>query len=109
MGKKEWKKWAKTVKKTAHVHRKAAETYARSATGLGTEAGAAAAGTSGGDNQARAPPPFDFTQAASQIQEFLNAVGKYFPVVASFILIVVTQSPRKALIIICALNDRCSN
>ena len=82
IGNKEWKKWAKTVKKTAHVHRRAAETYAKHATGLGTtETNAPAAGAESaptGENQPRPRPGFDFTQAASQIQEFLNAVGKFY-------------------------------
>jgi len=64
MGKKEWKKWAKTVKKTAQAHKR--------------PCGATAAGAEASGDQQQAGPgqqPFDFSTAATQIQEFLNAFG----------------------------------
>jgi len=72
MGKKEFKKWSKWVKKaSAHQHR-SAEAYARAAAAAGENGGASA--TAGG--AAGVPEcPVDFQAVASQIQEFLNYFG----------------------------------
>lgn len=71
------------MKKMAYQHRRSAEAYAKSATQAATGAAAAAAGFSGhdseprGSSEAQQQQAFDFTSAASQIQEFLNAFGKF--------------------------------
>ncbi|CAL8102269.1 unnamed protein product [Orchesella dallaii] len=71
MGKKEFKKWSKWVKKAAAHQHRSAEAYARAAAAAGENGGASA--TAG----APAPPecPVDFQAVASQIQEFLNYFG----------------------------------
>lgn len=76
------KKWAKCMKKMAYQQRRSAEAYAKSAAQAAGASCATAAGLAG------APVPngergtdtqqFDFTAAASQIQEFLNAFGKEY-------------------------------
>jgi len=63
------KKWAKCMKKMAYQHKKSAETYAQSC------AQAAAGAVGAGRSADPAGPSFDFSAAANQIQEFLNAVG----------------------------------
>jgi hypothetical protein len=75
-GKRDLKKWSKCMKKMAHQQQKSAEAYARAcghsasnAAASGVEAAAAAA--EAGANQ------LDFSAAAAQIQEFLNAFGKF--------------------------------
>lgn len=83
MGKKGAKKWAKCMKKMAYQHRRSAEAYARSCAATATQAAAAAAGFGGSGTEnaengnTATGAPFDFTAAASQIQEFLNAFGRF--------------------------------
>lgn len=79
MGKKEIKKWAKCMKKTAHMHKRAAQQACSSATaaaGVGATQTETGQPRREGENVSQASPAFDFSAAASQIQEFLNAVGK---------------------------------
>jgi hypothetical protein len=73
------KKWAKCMKKMAYQQRRSAEDYARTCGQTATQAGAGAAGVGAEDGTANGEASqgqFDFTAAASQIQEFLNAFGK---------------------------------
>jgi len=74
MGKKDMKKWSKCMKKMAHQQQKSAESYAR-ACGMasgGAAAGGAAAAAGAAEAEAN---QLDFSAAAAQIQEFLNAFG----------------------------------
>jgi len=78
MGKKEIKKWAKCMKKTAHMHKRSAQAYASQVASGATASASAQAEANGSrqEGEREAPQtPFDFSAAASQIQEFLNAFG----------------------------------
>jgi len=74
MGKKEFKKWSKWVKRAAAHQHRSAEAYARAAAAAG-----GAGETPGVSTETGAPPipefPVDFQAVASQIQEFLNYFG----------------------------------
>ncbi|ODN04179.1 Sequestosome-1 [Orchesella cincta] len=73
MGKKEFKKWSKWVKRAAQHQHRSAEAYARAAAAAGENGGPAASASTGA---AAAPEcPVDFQAVASQIQEFLNYFG----------------------------------
>jgi hypothetical protein len=74
MGKKELKKWAKAMKKTAQIHKRSAEAYASQAAAASTDPAPENQGQSQNQQSSR-HPSFDFTAAAAQIQEVLNAFG----------------------------------
>jgi len=74
MGKKEMKRWAKCMKKMAHAQHKSAEAYAKSCGQTAAQAAAAGASAASGAAQ------MDFAAAAAQIQEFLNAFGKFLSI-----------------------------
>ncbi len=74
MGKKEFKRWSKWMKRAAAHQHRSAEAYARAAAASGTNADPATASAENGP--AENPLPMDFTAVASQIQEFLNYWGK---------------------------------
>lgn len=73
-GKKEVRKWAKFVKKQAHVHKKEAKRAYKERMS-GRCVGAAAAGADAEAQAGQTPQGFDLAAAAHQIQEFLNAAG----------------------------------
>jgi hypothetical protein len=74
LGKKEIKKWAKYMRRTAHMHKR----MAAEAVGAQTEGPESQPQSERPDEAQQRPsqPAFDFSAAASQIQEFLNAFGK---------------------------------
>lgn len=87
MGRKEFKKWAKWMKRASTHQNRSAEAYARAAAASGNATGAsAAAGTEEPES------PMDFAAVASQIQEFLNYWGKY-NIIAFFFTKIIEHIP----------------